>query len=158
MLTPSIALSSSGIQWVCIFLPSPMHDWNLILPSIVPSIASVTCTRVFLELRGSILHSGTESPLPCTSGTSSSYRGSSHDRNDHLRSSRQHNRRNLSLDFFVSDPGGTTAQSTSTGVYELTTFGNNIVGMEASSNVGFTGRLSSAPSAQTAYGASTSKP
>ena len=119
-----------------------MHDRSLVLHSITPSITSLACTRVFLELRGVILHSGRESPPPYASGTLPSYHARGDDRNDYLGSSRQHHRRNLSLDFFVSDAGGTTAQSTSAGVYELTPFGNTTVGMEVNSIVGFTGRPS----------------
>ena len=117
---------------------------------ITPSITSVACTRVFLELRGLILHSGAENPPSYAPDTFPSYHIPSDDRKDSLGGLQRRNRRNVSLDFFVSGPGGTTAQSTSTGVYELTTFGNTTVGIEVSSIA------SSAPSAQTVYGASAS--
>jgi hypothetical protein len=42
------------------------------------------------------------------------------------------------------------------GVYDLTTFGNTTVGIEVNSFAGFAGGPPSAPSAQNAYGASTS--
>jgi hypothetical protein len=95
-----------------------------------------------------------DGPPSYASGTSPPYRGSGTGRKDG--GSRRHNYQNLSLDFLVSDPGGTTAQSTSTGVYELTTFGNTTIGMDMSSVAEFTGSPSSAPSAQIAYGASAS--
>jgi len=122
--------------------------------SITPSITSLACTRVILALRGLFLHSGMDAPPSYTSGTLPPYRDSGTDRKDG--SSRRHNRRNLSLGFLASDPAGTTAQSTSAGVYELTTFGNTTFGIEVSPVTGFTGSPSSAPSAHVAYGASTS--
>jgi len=118
-----------------------MIDAYLLLHSITPSITSLACTRVFLALRGSYLHSGTDH----------SHHDPGDDRKDYHGGLRRCDDRNLSLDFFVSNPGGTTAQSTSEGVYDITTF---TVGMEVNLVVGFTG----SPSGQSAYGASTSKP
>ena len=129
-----------------------MHDQCLILRSITPSITSLACTRVILALRGLFLHSGTDSPPSYESGTLPPYRASGTDRRD--AGSRRRNRRKPSLDFLVSDAGGTTAQPTSEGVYELTTFGNTTFGMEVSPIAGFTESPVSAPSAQIAYGAS----
>ena len=151
---PSTARSPSNIQWVCTFSPSLMHDSCLILHSITPNITSVTCTRVILALRGLFLHSGTDNPPPYASGTLPPYQDSGTDRKDG--GLRRRNRRNLSLDFPVSDPEGTTAQSTSAGVYELTTFGNTTFGMDVGSVAGFTGSPSSVPSTQITYGASAS--
>lgn len=150
LLTVSIALSSSSIQWVCTFLLSPMHDQSLHLRRITPSITSIACTRVFLELRGVILHSGTENPPSYAPNTLPSYHVPSDDQKDSLGGLQRRNRRNVSLDSFVSDTEGTKAQSTSAGIYELTTFGNTTVGIEVISIA------SSAPSAQTVYGASAS--
>ena len=133
LLTSSLACPSSTIQWVCPFLPS-MPDQCLILRSITPSITSLVCTRVFLELRGLFLHSGTEIPPPYASGTLPSYNGHGYDGKDHLGGSRRRDHRNLSLDFFVSDTGGMTAQSTSAGTYEFTTFGHTT---EVGSGAGF---------------------
>jgi len=126
----------------------------LTLRSITPSITSLACTRVILALRGLFLHSGTNSPPSYEPGTLPPYRASGTDRKD--ADSRRRSRQNLSLDFLVSDAGGTTAQSTSAGVYELTTFGNTTFGMEVSSIAGITESPTSAPSAQIAYGASAS--
>ena len=122
-----------------------MHDRSSFLRRITPSITSLACTRVFLELRGFILHSGTESLPPYASGTLPSYHGPGDDRKDALEGLRRRNRRNLSLDSFVSDLGETTTQSTSAGVYELTTLGNTVIGTDVSSIAGFTGSPSSAP-------------
>ena len=152
--SPSTARSSSIIQWVCTFSPSPMHDRCSILRSITPSITSLACTRVILALRGLFLHSGTDSPTSYEHSTLPPYRASGTDRKD--AGSRRRNHRHLSLNFFVSDARGTPAQSTSAGVYELTTFGNTTFGMEVSSIAGFTESPASAPSAQIAYGASAS--
>ena len=121
-----------------------MIDAYLILRSITPSITSLACTRVFLALRGSYLHSG----------TGHSHHDPGDDRKDYHGGLRRRDDRNLSLDFFVSNPGGTTAQSTSEGVYDLATFRTTTVGMEVNSIVGFAG----GPSAQSAYGAGTSEP
>ena len=150
----STARSSSIVQWVCTFSPSPVYDRCLLLPSITPSITSLACTRVILALRGLFLNSGTDSPPSYESGTLPSYRTPGTDRKD--AGSRRRNRRNLSLDFLVPDAGGTTAQSTSAGVYELTTFGNSTFGMEVNSIAGFTESPASVPSAQIAHGASAS--
>jgi len=135
-----------------------MRNRSLLLRRITPSITSLVCTRVFLELRGLLLHSGTESPPPYASGTIPWYHGAGDDRKDSLGGLRRHDRQNLSLDFFVSDPGGTTAQSTSAGVHEPTTFGNTTVGTEVSSVAGFKWSPLSAPPARTVYGASASEP
>lgn len=129
-----------------------MHGRCSLLRSITPSVTSLTCTRVFLEFRGLFLHSGTESPPPYVSGTSSSYRDNpGDDRKGYLGGSLRRDHRNLSLDLFVSDPGGTTGQSTSTGAYAFTTFGNTAVEMGVSPD----GRLTAGPSrAQSPYGQS----
>jgi hypothetical protein len=123
----------------------------LTLRSITPSITSLACTRVILALRGLFLHSDTESPP-----TLPPYHNSGTHRKDLLGSPRRRNRRNLPFDPLVSDPRGATGRSTSVGVYDLTTFGNTTVGIEVSSFAGFAGGPPSAPSAQNAYGASTS--
>ena len=151
----SIALSSSGIQWVCTFLISPMHDLCSLIHSITPSVASIACTRVFLELRGLFLHSGTENPPPYASGTLPSYHNNPGDgRKGYLGGPLPRDHHNLSLDLFVSDPGGTTGQSTSASAYEFTTFGNTTVGMGVNPDAGLTESPSSAPSAQSPYGPS----
>ncbi len=116
-----------------------MHDRSLLLRRITPSITSLACTRVFLELRGLILHSGTENLPPYAPGTFPSYHGPGDDQKGSSEGLRRRNRRSLSPEFFVSDPGGTTAQSTSAGVYELTNFGNTTIGTDVSSIAGFTG-------------------
>lgn len=131
-----------------------MHVRCLLLRSITPSITSLACTRVILALRGLFLHSGTDSPPIYEPGTLPPYRASGTDRK--AAGSRRRNRRNLSLDLLVFDAGRMSAQSTSAGVYELTTFGNTTFGMEVSSIAGFTESPASAPSAEIAYGASAS--
>ena len=93
---------------------------HLLLCSITPSITSLACTRVFLALRGYYLHSGTDDPPSRTENTLPSHHDPSEDQN-------------LSLDFFTSGQEGTTAQSSSAGAYEVTTFGNTTVGMELGS-------------------------
>jgi hypothetical protein len=146
-LTAFLALSSIAVQWVCAF--SPSFGYNQCSPphSVTPSIASIACARVILALRGMFLHSGTGSPPPYASGTLPSYHEPHHDRKEQCADSRR-NHQNFSLDFFASGPGGTTEQSTSAGVYELTTFANTTVRMDVSSIAGFTGNPSCGPSAQ----------
>ena len=56
------------------------------------------------------------------------------------------------MDIFVPGSGRTTAQFTSAGVYEFTTFGDTTVEMEVGSIGGFLGSPSSAPSTQTRDG------
>jgi len=102
----------------------------VLFSGIAPSITSLACTRVFLALRGCYLHSGTDDP---PSRTYSSYHDPINDRKDYFVGLGRRGDQNLSMDFFVSDPGGTTDQSTSAGAYEITTFGNATVGMELSS-------------------------
>jgi len=134
-----------------------MQDQYSLLRSITPIITSIACTRVFLEFHGLLFHSGTENPPSYESGTLPPYNGPGNDRKDDLGGSRRRNRRNLSLDFLVSDRGEfTTAQSTSAGVYELTTFENTTSGMEVSSSAGFTGSPPSARSAPTLWSANVS--
>ena len=116
--------------------------------SIAPSITSLACTRVILALRGVLLHPGTESPPPYASGTLPPYHDPSDGRKGHLGGSRRRGHQNLSLDFFVSEPGEATGQSTSAGAYEFTTFGDTTTGMEVGSSAGFTASV--APSAQSA--------
>ena len=134
-----------------------MHSRYLLLCSITPSITSLACARVILELRGLLLDSGTESPLPYASDTVTSYHDPKDGRKDHLGGSRRRDPGNLSSDFFVSSPGGTIGHSTSVGAYEFTNFGNTTFGMEVSSIAAFTGRPSSTVlSAQSPYGAGVS--
>jgi len=144
LLTASTALSPGSVQWVRTFLPSPTPNQYSLLHSITPSITSLACNRIILALRGVLFHSGTDNPPPYASGTLPSYHRPSGNRDYHLDPSRRRDHGNLSLDFVVSDPGGTTGQSASVGVYELTTFENTTFGMEVSSISGFTGSPSSA--------------
>ena len=98
----------------------------LTLRSITPSITSLACTRVILALRGLFLDSSVDGSSVYKSGT---LRPS---RKDYLGGSRRPNRR----------------KPTSTGVFELTTFGNTT---EVSSIAGFAGSPHGGPSAQNAY-------
>lgn len=123
-----------------------MRDKYLHIHSLIPCIASITCSRVFLEMRGLFLHPGTENPPSYISDTLPPYHDPGSDQKYHLGSSRGHNHRNRLLDFLGS--GGTTAQLTSTGVYELTTFEDTTFGVEVSPSAGFIGSPSSAPSTQ----------
>lgn len=95
-------------------------------------------------MRGLFLRPGTENPPSYASGTLPPYYGPGEDRKDYLENSRRHNRRSLR----TSDLGGagTTAQFTSAGAYELTTFGNTTFGSEVALSAGFVGSPSSAPS------------
>ena len=98
-----------------------MHDRSSFLRRITPSITSIACTRVFLELSGTRPYA---------------YGG--------------RNRRNRSMrTVIVRGPVGTTAQSTSAGAYALTTLGNTTIGTDVGSIAEFTWNPSSAPSAQT---------
>ena len=149
LLTISIARSSSIAQWVCnsYLLPCTINTY-ISLCSIVPSVTSLACTRVILALRGLLLHSDTENPPPYAPGTLPSYHDPSSSQKDYLRASRSHDRQTLSLDFFVSEPGGTTTSA------ELTTFGDTTIRMEGCSSAGFIERPPNAPEAQSACGAS----
>lgn len=132
-----------------------MHSRCSHLHSLTPSITSLTCTRVILEFRGLFLHSGTQNPHPYAPGTLPSYRNNpGDDQKDYSGGSLPSDHRNLSLDFFVSDPRGTTGHFTSAGAYELTTFGNNTVEMGVGPDAGLTESPSGAPSAQSPYGPS----
>lgn len=126
-----------------------MRDQCLPIRSLIPCITSLTCSRVFLEMRGLFLHPGLDNPPPYASGTLPPYHDPGDDRKDYLGSSRRHNRRGPLLDFLASDlgSGGTTPQFTSAGVYELTSFWNTTLGTEVISGAGFMGGPTSAPSA-----------